>query len=228
MTQKTLKCIRCHGKGNVRKYIMYGCSEYFLELWDVLVESTLYFPLYLLASFIIGGILGFFHFILLKNTLSFNIFGVIFYFFGGISMPFVICIIFFDYKFLFKNRINSLIILILLIFCGHLNIKFGRYLIIKKGIFKTFLNLIYAFIQGGSIGFSLTYLILRRNKLDEINGKTKCPLCEGNKSISPTLFNKLKRCQICSMNCGYKNPVGIGLFEKRHFCINCNGIGYIK
>ena len=228
MTQKTIKCMRCHGKGNVRKYIMYGCSEYFLEIWDVLVTSTLYFPLYLLVSFVIGGILGFFYFILLKNTLSFNIFGVIFYFFGGMSMPFVVCIIFFDNKFLFKNRINSLIILILLIFCGCINIKFARYLFIKEGIFKTLLNLIYAFIQGGSIGFSLTYLILRKDKLDEMNGRTKCPLCEGNKFISLTQFNELKRCQNCTMNCGYKNPIGNGLFEKRYFCYNCKGIGYIK
>ena len=103
MNIKTLKCMRCKGKGDVRKYIMTGCSEYFLEIWDVLVSSTLYFQLYLLASFIIGGILGIFYSILLKNTLPFNIFGIIFYFSGGISIPFIALILFFEYKTLFKN-----------------------------------------------------------------------------------------------------------------------------
>ena len=228
MTQKKLECIRCHGKGDVRKYIMTFCSEFFLELWDVFVSSSLYFTLYLITSFIIGGILGFFYFILLKTTLPFNFFGVIFYFSGGISFVFIICIICFTYKTLFKNRINLLILLILMLFFGYINIKIGRYLIGKKGIFYTIINLIYAFIQGGSIGFFFTFLILKKAYLDQINGRTKCPLCEGNKFISQKQFNELKRCENCSINCGYKNPTDDGFFQKRYFCDNCKGIGYIK
>ena len=103
MALKAIKCPRCKGKGNVRKYIMTGCSEYFLEIWDTLVSTTLYFPLYLLASFIIGGIFGFFYLILLKNTLSFNFFGIIFYFSGGMSISFIALIFFSEYKILFKK-----------------------------------------------------------------------------------------------------------------------------
>lgn len=228
MNIKTLKCMRCKGKGDVRKYIMTGCSEYFLEIWDVLVSSTLYFQLYLLASFIIGGILGIFYSILLKNTLPFNIFGVIFYFSGGMSIPFIALILFFEYKTLFKNRINTLTIIIMLLFLGYINVKSGRYFHFKKGVFNILINLIFSFIQGGSIGFTIVYLILRKDKLDEINGRTKCPLCEGNKYISHQQFNELKRCPICSLNCGYKNPLGSGFFQKRYFCSNCSGIGYIK
>ena len=228
MNIKALKCMRCKGKGDVRKYIMTGCPEYFLEIWDVLVSTTLYFPLFLLASFIIGGILSIFYLILLKTTLPFNIFGVIFYFSGGMSIPFIALILFFEYKTIFKNRINTLVILIIFFFFGFINIKIGRYFLLKKGIFNAMINLIYSFIQGGSIGFSLVYLLLRKDKLDEINGRTKCPLCEGNKFISHEKVNKLKRCEFCSFNCGYKNPVGNGLFQKRYFCSNCSGIGYIK
>ena len=103
MDDNLIKCIRCDGKGKVRKYIMEGCSEYLLGIWDVIVSSTLYFSLYLCASFILGGIFGFFYFILLKNALPFYIFGVFFYFFGGMSIPFVILILIFDSKMIFKN-----------------------------------------------------------------------------------------------------------------------------
>ena len=228
MAVKTMKCTRCKGKGDVRKYIMYGCSEYLLEIWDILVNSTLYFPLYLLASFIIGGILGFFYSILLRNILPFYIFGVTFYFFGGISLLFILCITLIDYKILFKNIIITPIVVILLIFFGYMNVKIGRYIIFNKGGFNMIINLIYSFIQGGSVGFSFVYLLLKTNFIDEINGRTKCPLCEGSKNISITKFNEMRRCQSCDMNCGYKNPIGISLFQKRHFCDNCKGVGYIK
>ena len=226
MTQQKLKCIRCQGRGDVRKYIMYGCSEYFLEMWDVILSSTLYFLLFLMASFIMGGILGFFYFILLKTALPFNVFGTIFYFSGGISFLYIICIIFFNYKTIFKNTINTLVVLVLMASLGYINIKIGRYLIGKKGMLSIILNLIYAFIQGGSIGFTLIFLLFKKDMLDEVNGRTKCPLCEGNKFISYQQFHELKRCQICSFNCGYTNPIDGDFFQKRYFCDNCKGIGY--
>ena len=228
MDKNLIKCIRCDGKGRVRKYIMEGCSEYLLEIWDAVVSSTLYFPLYLCASFIMGGIFGFFHFILLKNTLPFNIFGVTFYFLGGMSSLLIIFILFFDSKILFKNKIMALIIILVLTIFGYMNIKLGRYLFYKKGFFNTLINLTYAFIQGGSIGFSFTFLILKKSMLDENDGRTKCPLCEGSKNISQNLFKELKKCQYCEKNCGYENPKGIPFFQKRYFCKKCKGIGYMK
>ena len=228
MDKNLIKCIRCDGKGKVRKYIMEGCSEYFLEIWDAVVSSTLYFPLYLCASFIMGGIFGFFYFILLKNTLPFNIFGVTFYFLGGMSSLLIILILFCDSNIFLKNKIMALIIILISTIFGYMNIKLGRYLFYKKGFFNSLINLIYAFIQGGSIGFSSTFLILKKSMLDENDGRTKCPLCEGSKNISQKLFKELKKCQYCERNCGYENPKGIPFFQKRYFCKKCKGIGYMK
>ena len=228
MALKAIKCPRCKEKGNVRKYIMTGCSEYFLEIWDMLVSTTLYFPLYLLASFIIGGIFGFFYSILLKNTLSFNFFGIIFYFSGGMSISFIALIFFSEYKILFKNNKNTSLVLIILFLFGYFNLKFGRYLILSKGLFKMILNLCYSFIQGGCIFFTLAYLLFKKSLLDENNGRTKCPLCDGSKFILLKHFSEMKRCHKCNMNSGYNNPIGIALFQKREFCNNCNGVGYIK
>ena len=64
--------------------------------------------------------------------------------------------------------------------------------------------------------------------LDENNGRAKCPLCEGNKNISEKFFNEIQRCQKCKINCGYENPIGISLFQKRKFSKECLGLGYIK
>ena len=228
MSQKKIKCIRCNGKGNVRKYIIYGCPQFLIEIWDVITSTTLYFPLYLLASFIIGGIFGFFYFILLKNALTFNIFGISFYLLGGMSMCFILFILFFEYKTIFRNRIIIFIILVLLIYFGYQNMKLSRYLFNKKGFFNILLNLIYAFIQGGSTGFTFSYLILRKSMLEENNGRTQCPLCEGNKYISEKYFNEIQRCAKCKINCGYENPIGISLFQKRFFCKECHGLGYNK
>ena len=69
-----IKCVRCQGKEYIRKYIMDGCSEYFLEFWDSITSTTLYFPMFLFSSFIFGGIIGFFYFIIFKNSLPFKIF----------------------------------------------------------------------------------------------------------------------------------------------------------
>ena len=228
MDENLIKCIRCNGKGKVRKYILEGCSEYLLGFWDAIVSSTLYFPLYLCASFILCGIFGFFYFILLKNTLPFYIFGVIFYFFGGMSTPFVIFILLFNNKMIFKNKIILYLLFIFLTIFGYVNIKLGYYLFYKKGFFNTLINLIYAFIQGGSMGFFFTFLIFKKSMLDENDGKTKCPLCEGSKNISQKLFKELKPCQFCDINRGYENRKGIPFFQKRYFCKTCNGIGFIK
>ena len=228
MEKNSIKCIRCNGKGNVRKYIMEGCSEYLLGIWDVFASNLLYFSVYLCTSVILGGILGFFYFILLKNALSFNIFRIIFYFFGGMSMTFMILTLLSNDKIIFKHKVITIIVFLFLIFFGYMNIKFGHYLFYKKGFFITLINLIYAFIQGGSIGFILIFLLFKKDMLDEVNGRTKCPLCEGSKYISNKLFNEVKRCQYCLTNCGYENPKGIPFFQKRYFCKKCKGIGFIK
>ena len=228
MDNNLIKCIRCDGKGKVRKYIMEGCSEYLLGIWDVIVSSTLYFSLYLCASFILGGIFGFFYFILLKNALPFYIFGVFFYFFGGMSIPFVIFILIFDSKMIFKNNIILYLLFIILTIFGFMNINFGRYLLYKKGFFNTLINLMYAFIQGGSTGVFFTFLIFKKSMLDENDGKTKCPLCEGSKNISSKLFKELKPCQSCEINRGYENPKDIPFCQKRYFCKICKGVGFIK
>ena len=223
-----IKCIRCQGKGYVRKYIMDGCSEYFLEFWDSITSTTLYFPMFLFASFIFGGIIGFFYFIILNNALPFKIFGEIFYFKGGVAFSFIISILLFDYKKLFGNKIKTIILLFIYVYFGYIGCKLGHNLFIKKGFFNLIINLIYSFIQGGIIGLSFTYLVLKKSMLDENNGKTKCPLCEGKNFIPKNLFNGMKKCQNCNINIGYENPKGISLFQKRTFCKNCKGIGYIK
>ena len=228
MTKSLLKCLRCHGSGNVRKYIMNGCPEFFLEIIDAISNTILYFPIYILASSIIGTILGFFSFIILKTALPFYIFGKGFYFFGGMSMAFILYILFYKNNQLFKNIKHTIIILVLLIIFGYINIKFGSNLFVKKGFFYNLINFLYALIQGGCIGFSLAYLIFKKNMLEENNERTKCPLCEGNKFISHNKLNEIKRCSKCKINCGYENPKGISFFKKMHFCKSCKGCGYIS
>ena len=228
MTKDLLKCIRCNGKGNVRKYLMDGCPEYFLEIIDVISNSILFFPLYILASTVIGAILGFFYFIILKKTLTFSIFGKIFYFFGGISIAFILFLLFYEYKLLFKNKKQIIIILFFAFIFGHINTKLGSNIYQKKGIFYTLINIIFALIQGGSIGFTFSYLIFKKNMLDENNERTKCPLCKGIKTIDNNKLNEIKRCPNCNINAGYENPKGISLFQKRLFCKSCKGMGYIN
>ena len=70
------KCVRCNGIGKVRKYIRGECA---------CENCQIYF--YICISIVIGGIFSAVSCVLLmKNLLSFDYFGTIFYFLGALSI----------------------------------------------------------------------------------------------------------------------------------------------
>ena len=222
MVEKIIKCERCKGEGSVRKFIINEYLDCILEIITAITSTLLFFPIYSLFYGIIGCLLGPVYFILLKNALSFYIFGIIFYLFGGISICYVIYFLFFKEK-----KVKEIIIYIASITMIIINIVIGSLLFKKKGFIYLLINLFYSSIQGGAIGLVSTYLYYGKDLLEEGNNRVKCPLCEGNKYISVNQFEKFKRCKYCSKNCGYENTGEGFILKRKKFCKYCKGLGYI-
>ena len=221
MVEKIIKCERCKGEGNFKKFIINEYLDNIFEILTAITSTFLFFPIYSLFYGIIGCLLGPVYFILLKNALPFYFFGIIFYLFGGICICFIIYFLFFKEK---KNKI--IIIYIISFIMTIINIKIGSLLFKKKGLICLLFNLFYCSVQGGAIGLVSAYLYYIKVLLNEANNRIKCPLCEGNKYISINQFEKFKRCKYCSKNCGYEN-IGDGfILKRRKFCKHCKGLGY--
>ena len=222
MVEKLIKCQRCKGLGNVRKYIINDYLDCILEIINAFISSLLYFPIYCTFYGIVGCFIGPIFFILLKTALPFYIFGNIFYFFGGLSIFYTIYTIF------LKNIKSNIIIYIVSIFISIINLVMGLFLYKKKGGIYLLINFIYSSINGGAIGLVSSYLFYKKDMLEENNNRVKCPLCSGKKFLSQNDSEKLERCKNCSKNCGYENPKKSDFFlHKRFFCKICNGKGYI-
>ena len=224
MVDTLLKCQRCNGEGNVKKYIINDYLDCLLEIINSFISALLYFPLYCCFYGVIGLFLGPIYFILLKTCLPFNIFGNIFNFFGGI------CICYTIYNILLKDKNNNkalnIIIILIIIIISLISVIVFNYLYRKKGIF-ILLYLFYSSIQGGAIGLVSSYLFYKKEMLEENNNRIKCPLCMGNKKVSKYEFEKMERCKTCSKNCGYENSKNNDfILHKRYFCKTCNGKGY--
>ena len=206
-----IKCERCNQSGKVPKCLRIGDTCDFMRA---------------IMSFIIGGIISAVLYILLKLKLSFDFFGVIFYFLGALSILSILCQNSFsnvlrEKETLFKNIIDLPILLILIIILSYFNTKLGRYLILSDKIIINLINIIYFIIQGTCIVF-IIYII---NELRDIKTRIICPLCEGNKFIEERIFDKMKRCESCSKHCGYEN--GKSCQDIVEFCKKCKGKGYL-
>ena len=221
MVEKLIKCQRCKGEGTVRKYIINNYLDIILEIINAFISSLLYFPLYCTYFGIIGCFLGPIYYILLKTALYYFIFGNIFYICGGL------CIYYIIYTIFFKNIKNHIIIYGISSLITILNDIIGYYLYVKKEKILILINLIFASINGGSIGLVGSYFFYKKEMLEESNNRVKCPLCSGNKFFNRDKNQQLERCKNCSKNCGYENPKDKDFFfHKRYFCKTCKGKGF--
>ena len=181
MNQK-IKCIRCKGTGRVvPNYRNHFNNAAFPFLFVVVF----------IFSFGIGGV----YFCLIRFFLKFQILLVLLYFFGGISMGYLIFRILLGP--LFTTFLQTFIYLIILCYIGELNVKLEKYQI-GENIKNMDKYSWYILIQALCIG--MFYLIC---PLAE--GMDKCQVCDGTKEISIEKYNKIKRyLEICNDN-GYED-----------------------
>ena len=160
MDQK-IKCIRCKGTGRV-------VPDYEKNF------NNAAFPMLLLIVFIFSLGIGSAYYILIRYFLPFQILLVLLYFFGGISMGYLIFRILLGP--LFTTYLHTIIYIIILCYIGYLNVKLRKYQI-GENIKNMDKYIWYILIQALCIGtFYITCPLAE--------GMDKCPVCNGTKEIS--------------------------------------------
>ena len=169
MNQK-IKCIRCKGTGRVVPNYRNNFNN---------AAFPFLFIIYFVFSLGIGGV----YYFLIRYFLPFQILLVLLYFFGGISMGYLIFRSLLGP--LFTTKLYTIIYKIILCYIGYLNVKLEKYQIGEniKNIDKYGL---YIMIQALCIG--MFHLIC---PLAE--GMDKCLVCDGTKEISIEKYNNIKR-----------------------------------
>ena len=159
MNQK-IKCTRCKGTGRV--------VPNYRNNFD-----NAAFPFLFIIVFYFSLFFGCVYFLLIRYFLPFQILLVLLYFFGGISMGYLIFRSLLGP--LFTTKLYTIINIIILCYIGYLNVKLEKYQIGEniKNI-DNFKYGLYIIIQALCIG--MFYLIC---PLAE--GKKKCPVCDGTK-----------------------------------------------
>ena len=155
---QNIKCIRCKGTGGVVK----NYSQNF---------NNAAFPFLFFIAFFWTFVIGTVYYFLIRYFLQFQILLVLLYFFGGISMGYLI------FRGLlgplFTNKLHTIIYIIILCYIGHLNVKLEKYQI-GENIKNMDKYSLYISLQILCIG--MFYLICGLAE-----GMNKCPVCYGNK-----------------------------------------------
>ena len=207
-------CIRCKGKGKVKIKITNSFIEIIEDILYPIISIFLFMPLFTVFYGIIAGIIGSVYFVLLKTTLSFYVFGAVFYFMGGFFLTKLISSFLFKIK---ESQITNIIYILVGFGCTYI----GRYFCLNKGVLIVIGGLLYSYILGFFLGAA--YSLAFKKGEDVISQYTTCPLCDGKKVYIKTEY---KRCEKCNENCGYENSFKEGI--SRGFCGFCSGRGYNK
>ena len=169
MDQK-IKCIRCKGTGRV----VPNYRNHF---------NNAAFPFLFILIFppIVSIVCVYYY--LIRYLLPFQILLAPLFFFGGISMGYLI----FRRMLgpLFTTKLHTIIYIIILCYIGYLNVKLEKYQI-GENIKNVDKYSWYIMIQALCIGM---FLIICPNA----EGMDKCPVCDGTKEISIEKYNKIKR-----------------------------------
>ena len=168
---------------NIRKANTKSISNTFLGIFCAFLQS-IFFSLSNFYYGMIGCILGQIYFLLIKAYLPYYIFGNIFYCLGALCGICLISLIIFD-----KNKIGILACFIGVIFII-INLIIGYFLFMKKGKRYLIMNLLFASINGGSIGIFISHLFYKFKK---------------SENISQTQFDKLKKYNSTPINTGHGN-----------------------
>ena len=182
---------------NIRKANTKSILSTFLGIFGAFFQS-IFFSLSNFYYGMIGCILGPIYFILVKAYLPYIIFGNIFYCLGGLCGICLISLIIFDKK---NIGIIACFIGIIIII---INLIIGYFLFMKKGKRYLIMNLLFASINGGTIGIFISHLFYKFKK---------------SENISETQFDKLKKYNSTPINAGngnndnFKNNFGGAKFD---------------